>query len=116
MKKLTTKNVLAIAALPLILLIVFFGAIIHYVTLPYFETIYTPHYSEEKFSQIKIGMTTAQVQTLAGEPLEKNETDYLPEKIWRYSKSDKKDPNYFVRNIRFKNDLVDSIEKWTFRD
>ncbi|MDD2286453.1 MAG: hypothetical protein PHQ11_13775 [Paludibacter sp.] len=70
-------------------------------------TVYAPCCTEEKFNEVKTGMTQGQILLLIGEPLKKLDN------LWFYTQLGKSDRNYFSRIVEFDcNDKVIRISKF----
>ncbi len=115
--KITLKKFLFfLLVIPAILFFAWIGLMTIYFASPLFETEYAPGFSRGAFNQITPGMSSGEVLGILGEPLKKNETEYLPEIIWYYTKGKNLDANYFVRGIAFRDGRVRAVFRETSYD
>lgn len=98
----TTREVLALVASIAVGL-----ACIHRVFFP--PTIYAPRYREIRFQAIRPGMTSEQLESALGPPLEKRETGEPGSQIWIYSDQYTPESNYDRRWIFVTSGLVREI-------
>lgn len=73
------------------------------------NTVYSPGYSDSRFRQIRVGMTTAQVEGLMGPPLEMIPWSEQGLEIWCYSKKPSGRGDYWRRDLFVKGGRVCQI-------
>lgn len=110
------KAILVICAVVGGLWVLYFLVIIVFMLgTPYFETVYSNNFSNQKFNSIKTGISTEEVRKVLGEPLAIR--DIEGEEVWYYTEGkDLHNSSYFVRVIKFKDKKVIEIIRDTYYD
>ena len=82
------------------------------------NTVYSVHYNERRFGRIRVGMTTAEVESLLGPPLRKVPQLYgVPEVTsWMYSDKRHGGGDYWMRNVYFQNNKIVNVAKMYWID
>jgi hypothetical protein len=87
----------------------FIGSMLHV------RTHYAPAYTFKGFQSVRVGMTTNDVRTLLGSPLDQWREPEKHRECWRYS-DDKFGEDYRVRAVIFSNGVVVSKESYLYVD
>lgn len=73
------------------------------------ETIYSPGYNESNFKKIRKNMSSNEVLSLLGEPIDRIKLSEN-EEVWRYTEQGPHNTNYRERNVVFCNSKVIEID------
>lgn len=94
----------------LMVLVLCFGLFAYVVrTIFFVGTVYSAEYAESRFQQIRVGMTSEEVEALMGPPLEKVPWTQEGFVNWKYTDSRLSFNNYWMRDVFMKDGKVVNV-------
>jgi hypothetical protein len=100
--------ILGILVGPFVALGLLFGSGLFLLFVVLNDTVYSQGYRESAFKELRVGMTTEEVESRMGPPLAKYPGSDL--EVWHFSKSRSGDGTYYVRVVWFRKNRAVSID------